>query len=85
MSDEIRPLCPKRDGTSASHCWHDTGCVLTSYPGYAVENCCYCGIERHRGLEPVQPTTGHGPYAGSSFNVSVGSATSSGLPHGDKK
>lgn len=51
------------EGTSARHCWHGTGIVLTSYPGYAVERCCWCGATSHRSLAAAAPGRwDHGPY-----------------------
>ena len=60
-------------GTRSKHCWHDSGIMLTSYPGYAVEHCCFCGARHHRALpgKSFGSDHGHGPYAegGATFSV----------------
>lgn len=55
--------CTNRDGTAASHCWHDTGVVLTSFPPRSVERCCYCGSSRNLTMAVVKPAGDHGPFA----------------------
>lgn len=45
------------------HCWHYSGITLTSYPGYQVMHCCYCGSQYHEPITPPDPApSDHGPY-----------------------
>lgn len=49
-------------GTRSTHCWHDSGHTLTSYPGYRVHNCCHCGSLFHEPIPMPKVSGHHGPY-----------------------
>ena len=55
----------RHDG--CSHCYHDSGVILTSLPAQAQHVCCHCGAKKAVRLEPVggtaYPPPGHGPHA----------------------
>ena len=53
---------PPAEPENHIHCWHDTGKILTSYPGSREEVCCWCGLERRVPLGVIRRDEGHGPY-----------------------
>ena len=49
-------------GVHVTHCWHDTGVVLTSNPPQYIEICCHCGTGKTRRRFTEFNPTGHGKY-----------------------
>lgn len=55
----MKPNAPAKCGT---HCWHNTGVVLTSYPPQTEEVCCECGERRYVRAALVTELKTHGPF-----------------------
>ena len=64
--------CASREGTAASHCWHDVGFGgggISQGTGRAVSLnvigtrvCCYCGVRKRYEHSFSAPLAEHGPY-----------------------
>lgn len=53
----------KTSEVECTHCWHDTGVMLTSDPPQVVDRCCLCGKTRNLRIMRDVPKGTHGPFA----------------------